>query len=101
MSSPPAADTAPRRPVFHTVKRFWPYLAPYRGRFVVAGIALLVAAGCAPASGEGLKRVIDPGVTASHLPPPQHAPFPLLAAVPVLAGTPPWRVSPPSRLCRS
>src|SRR5256885_15997151 len=54
-----SADAAPRRPIFRTVARFARFLGPYRGRFVVAGIALLVAAGCGLAVGEGLKLVID------------------------------------------
>jgi len=63
MSSP--ADAAPRRPIFRTVARFARFLGPYRGRFVVAGIALLVAAGCALAMGQGLKLVIDRGFSAN------------------------------------
>src|SRR5438477_11759898 len=63
MSSP--SDAAPRRPIFRTVARFARFLGPYRGRFVVAGIALLVAAGCALAMGQGLKLVIDRGFAAA------------------------------------
>src|SRR5260370_16285239 len=63
MSSP--SDPAPRRPIFRTVARFARFLGPYRGRFVVAGIALLVAAGCALAMGQGLKLVIDRGFSAN------------------------------------
>ena len=85
MSSPPAADTAPRRPVFHTLARFWPFLAPYRGRFVVAGIALLVAAGCALAMGQGLKLVIDRGFTASDPHALDQALFALLGVIAVMA----------------
>jgi ATP-binding cassette subfamily B protein len=63
MSSTTAA--APRRAIFRSLARFSRYLAPYRGRFVLAGIALLVAAGCALAMGQGLKLVIDRGFTAA------------------------------------
>src|SRR2546423_14959563 len=85
MSSSPAADTAPRRPVFHTVTRFWPFLAPYRSRFVVAGIALLVAAGCALAMGQGLKLVIDRGFSANDPHALDQALFPLLGVIAVMA----------------
>src|SRR5258706_5131329 len=85
MSSPPAADTAPRRPVFHTLARFWPFLAPYRGRFVVAGIALLVAAGCALAVGQGLRLVTDRGFIASDPHALGQALFALLGVIAVMA----------------
>lgn len=61
----PATDAAPRRPILGTVARFAPFLAPYRSRFVVAGIALVVAAGSALAIGQGLKLVIDRGFAAA------------------------------------
>src|SRR5271169_2228794 len=63
MASPAAAD--PRIPIARTVRRLVRFLAPYRGRFIVAGIALLVAAGCTLAVGQGLKLVIDRGFVAS------------------------------------
>ena len=47
------------------VARLSRFLAPYRGRFVVAGIALLIAAGCTLAVGQGLKLVIDRGFSAN------------------------------------
>ena len=48
-----------------TVLRLGRFLAPYRGRFVVAGIALLIAAACTLAIGQGLKLVIDRGFQAN------------------------------------
>src|SRR5438132_467082 len=74
------ADAAPRRPIFRTVARFARFLGPYRGRFVVAGIALLVAAGCALAMGQGLKLVIDRGFSAND----PHALDLVLAGLPVV-----------------
>ena len=62
--APPVA-LAPRAPVIRAVARLARFLAPYRGRFVVAGIALLVAAGCTLAVGQGLKLVIDRGFSAN------------------------------------
>src|SRR5438874_4111331 len=65
MSSTPTTTAAPRRAIFRSLAHFAHYLAPYRGRFIVAGIALLVAAGCALAMGQGLKLVIDRGFAAA------------------------------------
>src|SRR3989454_7003905 len=83
MSSP--ADAAPRRPIFRTVARFARFLGPYRGRFVVAGIALLVAAGCALAMGQGLKLVIDRGFSANDPHALDQALFALLGVIAVMA----------------
>src|SRR5260221_2151609 len=47
-----------------TVKRLAGYLAPYRGRFAIAAVALFIAAGCALAIGQGLRIVIDRGFSA-------------------------------------
>src|SRR5256885_5130663 len=80
-----SADAAPRRPIFRTVARFARFLVPYRGRFVVAGIALLVAAGCALAMGQGLKLVIDRGFTASDPHALDQALFALLGVIAVMA----------------
>ena len=41
--------------------RLWPFLYPYRFRVLVAGLALIVAAGGVLAIGQGLRRVIDLG----------------------------------------
>ena len=60
-----SSATAPRRPIFRTLARFAPFLAPYKWRFVTAGIALLIAASCALAMGQGLKLVIDRGFAAA------------------------------------
>jgi len=80
MSSSTAAG--PRRPAFRTLARLSRFLGPYKGRFVVAGIALLVAAGCALAMGQGLKLVIDRGFAAAD----PHALDEALAALLVLIG---------------
>src|SRR5229473_3748629 len=79
MSSP--SDAAPRRPIFRTVARFARFLGPYRGRFVVAGIALLVAAACALAMGQGLKFVVDRGFSAGDAAELDRALFALLAII--------------------
>ncbi|HZI83589.1 MAG TPA: ABC transporter transmembrane domain-containing protein [Casimicrobiaceae bacterium] len=63
MSSTTAAP--PRRPIFRTVRRLSPFLVPYRRRFLVAGVALVIAALCALAMGQGLKLVIDRGFAAA------------------------------------
>jgi len=41
--------------------RLWPFLYPYRLRVLLAGLALIVAAGGVLAIGQGLRRVIDLG----------------------------------------
>lgn len=41
--------------------RLWPFLYPYRLRVLLAGFALIVAAGGVLAIGQGLRRVIDLG----------------------------------------
>src|SRR5438046_3314496 len=83
MSSP--SDAAPRRPIFRTVARFSRFLGPYRGRFIVAGIALLIAAGCALAMGQGLKLVIDRGFSANDPHALDQALFALLAIIALMA----------------
>src|SRR5947208_1360470 len=80
-----STTTAPRRAIFRSLARFARYLAPYRGRFVLAGIALLVAAGCALAMGQGLKLVIDRGFTAADPHALDQALFALLIVIGVMA----------------
>ena len=43
------------------LKRLWRFVEPYRGRVVVALFALMTAAGCVLALGQGLRHVIDAG----------------------------------------
>ena len=43
------------------LKRLWRFVAPYRARVVVALLALMTAAGCVLALGQGLRYVIDAG----------------------------------------
>src|SRR5215831_12661157 len=62
----PPSPTPPKSPIFRTLARLSTFLAPYRARFVIAGIALLVAAGCTLAVGQGLKLVIDRGFAAAN-----------------------------------
>jgi len=59
----PTSATAHRVPI-GILRRLFSFTAPYRGRFVVAGLALLVAAACTLAVGQGLKLVIDRGFSA-------------------------------------
>ena len=62
MATNPALSTAPRArsDVAHLAK-LWRFLAPYRKRLVAALAALVVAAGCVLALGQGLRHVIDGG----------------------------------------
>jgi ATP-binding cassette subfamily B protein len=83
MSSTAAAG--PRRPIFRTVAKLWRFLVPYRGKFVVAGLALLIAASCALAMGQGLRLVIDRGFAAADAHALDQALAALLAVIAVMA----------------
>ncbi len=79
------STSAPARvPVVRTLRRLGSFLAPYRRRFVFAGIALLVAAGCTLAVGQGLKLVVDRGFTAGIGAELDRALFELLAIIAVM-----------------
>ena len=81
----PSSSTPARPPVLRTLRRLGSFLAPYRRRFVFAGVALLVAAACTLAVGQGLKLVIDRGFTAGNGAELDHALFGLLAIIAVMA----------------
>jgi len=81
----PTAPTSPRPPLARTLARLGSYLAPYRARFFVAGVALLIAAGCALAVGQGLKMVIDRGFAASDGSELDRALFAVLAVIAVMS----------------
>jgi ATP-binding cassette, subfamily B, bacterial len=74
-----------RPPIRRTLARLGSFLAPYRTRFVVAGIALLIAAGCALAIGQGLKIVVDRGFSAGDAGQLDRALFGVLAIIAVMA----------------
>ncbi len=80
-----SSSTPARPPVLRTLRRLSSFLGPYRRRFVFAGIALLVAAACTLAVGQGLKLVIDRGFTAGDGAELDHALFGLLAIIAVMA----------------
>jgi ATP-binding cassette subfamily B protein len=80
--APALPSTAPAAaPVVRTLTRLAQYLAPYRARFTVAGIALLVAAACTLAVGQGLKFVVDRGFAAGDAAELDRALFALLAII--------------------
>ena len=56
-----SATQAPRKAEFAALARLSGFLMPYRARIGVALLALIVAAGCVLALGQGLKHVIDSG----------------------------------------
>ncbi len=58
-------EPRPRRSGLATLARLLPFLAPYRGRFVVAGIALVVAAAATLAIPYAFKQMIDVGFGAA------------------------------------
>ena len=81
-------DNIPERPPNRDIRqlaRVLRFLWPYRGRMAVAGIALVVAAGCVLVLGQGLKRVVDAGFSGSDATSLDTALFALLAIVCVLA----------------
>ncbi len=51
---------SPKGEIVHLL-RLWRFLAPYRGRLVIALVALVTASGCVLALGQGLRHVIDAG----------------------------------------
>lgn len=55
MTPPPAARG------LRSLAVLWRFVQPYRGRLVVAALALIVAAGCFLVIGQGLKKVVDAG----------------------------------------
>ena len=61
----PQVDNIARPPTLKSFRRLSRFLIPYRGRFAIAGAALLVAAGCTLAVGQGLKLVVDRGFSAN------------------------------------
>ena len=81
-------DNIPDRPPNRDIRqlaRVLRFLWPYRARMAVAGVALVVAAGCVLVLGQGLKRVIDAGFSGADAASLDTALFALLAIVCVLA----------------
>ena len=63
------AVTPPPKGEIKHLARLWRFLAPYKARVFIAFIALVTAAGCVLALGQGLRHVIDAGFGSgeSHL----------------------------------
>jgi ATP-binding cassette subfamily B protein len=81
-------DNLPERPPNRDLRqlaRVLRFLWPYRARMAVAGVALVVAAGCVLVLGQGLKRVVDAGFSGNNAASLDTALFELLAIVGVLA----------------
>jgi len=81
-------DNLPERPPTRDLRqlaRVLEFLWPYRARMAVAGVALVVAAGCVLVLGQGLKRVVDAGFSGKDAASLDTALFALLAIVCVLA----------------
>jgi ATP-binding cassette subfamily B protein len=56
-----AAVAAPQRSSLAQLQRLWQFVQPYRWRVALALAALMTAAGCVLALGQGLRHVIDAG----------------------------------------
>jgi ATP-binding cassette subfamily B protein len=81
-------DNLPERPPNRDIRqlaRVLRFVWPYRARMAIAGVALVVAAGCVLVLGQGLKRVIDAGFSEANAASLDTALFALLAIVCVLA----------------
>jgi ATP-binding cassette, subfamily B, bacterial len=81
-------DNLPERPPnrdIRQLRRVLRFVAPYKGRMALAGVALVVAAACVLVLGQGLKRVIDAGFSRADAASLDTALFALLAIVCVLA----------------
>ena len=61
MKSELDGGTTTQRSSLAHLKRLWRFVVPYRGRVVIALFALMTAAGCVLALGQGLRHVIDAG----------------------------------------
>jgi ATP-binding cassette subfamily B protein len=79
------SEAATRPPTLRSFRQLGTFLAPHRWRFVVAGAALLIAAGCTLAVGQGLKLVVDRGFTANDAHALDEALVGLLAIIAVMA----------------
>jgi ATP-binding cassette, subfamily B, bacterial len=81
-------DNLPERPAGRDLRqlaRVLRFVAPYKRQMAIAGVALVVAAGCVLVLGQGLKRVIDAGFAGANPASLDTALFVLLAIVAVLA----------------
>src|SRR5258708_31302015 len=79
MSEPPPPPTTPRKSSLATLKGLLPFLSPYKRQFVLAGIALLVAAGATLAIPYAFKQMIDLGFGAAGSKSIQHVDLYFLA----------------------
>jgi ATP-binding cassette, subfamily B, bacterial len=81
-------DNLPERPASRDLRqlaRVLRFVTPYKAKIAIAGVALVVAAGCVLVLGQGLKRVIDAGFTHADAASLDTALFVLIAIVAVLA----------------
>jgi ATP-binding cassette, subfamily B, bacterial len=79
MSDPASAPQAPRKSSLATLRGLIPFLTPYQRQFLLAGIALLVAAGATLAIPYAFKQMIDLGFGAAGSKSIQHVDLYFLA----------------------
>src|ERR1700682_2413939 len=65
MSEPASTIPQPRKSSLATLKGLLPFLAPYKRQFVMAGFALVIAAGATLAIPYAFKQMIDLGFGAA------------------------------------
>jgi ATP-binding cassette subfamily B protein len=69
-----------------SLRRLFPFLAPYKSRLALAGVAVAVAAGTVLAMGAGLRRLVDEGFSSGNAALLDQALVVLLGVIVVLAG---------------
>ncbi|MGZ5583035.1 MAG: ABC transporter transmembrane domain-containing protein [Usitatibacter sp.] len=79
MSEPASTTQEPRKSSLATLKGLVPFLAPYKRQFLMAGVALLVAAGATLAIPYAFKQMIDLGFGAAGSKSIQHVDLYFLA----------------------
>ena len=79
MSEPPSTSQESRKSSLATLRGLFPFLVPYKRQFVMAGVALLVAAGATLAIPYAFKQMIDLGFGAAGSKSIQHVDLYFLA----------------------
>jgi ATP-binding cassette, subfamily B, bacterial len=79
MSEPPSTPEVPKKSSLATLRGLVPFLAPYKRQFLMAGVALVVAASATLAIPYAFKQMIDLGFGAAGSKSAEHVDFYFLA----------------------
>ena len=82
LDSPDRPVSKDLRPLLEVAR----FVLPYRGRITLAGIALLIAAGCVLVMGQALRQVVDQGFATSDPRALDRSLLAMLVVVAILAG---------------